>query len=409
MIAVGVGFSAFVTGWALRDGVLTTFSRMGADLVVVPHGTLVNITSTLLTVQPTDQELHTEFGEKFRAVPGVTKVAAQRILRVGVEDRTINLIAYDPATDFTVEPWLPEGQNAAAAAEGLLVGERVDSKLGETLNICGRSTVVTGRLGKTGVGPFDKSYFITFAALDELIAAWSKMHSPVDLSHTPAPSPPARPGDPPPMLAPHHYAGSGNPADCLRVFTRGRVSAFLLQLSSGASAEQVKFALGQIPGIKIVTGNPIFTASRQSLGGLFFGIAIFGSLLMLALFFLVSLLFSAIVQERYREIGILRAMGARPAQIMSITLIEAGLITGLGGLFGLGFGFFLIFAFARSLGFYFISLGIPFSGPPEATMWLAAIVSVAFGASIGLIGAFIAVWRARRLEPYQMIQMESAR
>ena len=56
-LGVGVGFASFVAGWALRAGMATAFSRMGADLVVVPRGTLVNITSSLLTVQPTDQTL----------------------------------------------------------------------------------------------------------------------------------------------------------------------------------------------------------------------------------------------------------------------------------------------------------------------------------------------------------------
>ena len=100
MIAVGVGFSGFVTGWSLREGILTTFSRMGADLVVVPHGALVNITSTLLTVQPTDLDLDVALGEKLRAVPGVAKVAAQHLIRASVEGRAINLIAYDPGDRF---------------------------------------------------------------------------------------------------------------------------------------------------------------------------------------------------------------------------------------------------------------------------------------------------------------------
>jgi putative ABC transport system permease protein len=56
-LAVGVGFAGFVGGWALRDGVATSFSRMGADILVVPAGALVNLTSTLLTVQPTESEL----------------------------------------------------------------------------------------------------------------------------------------------------------------------------------------------------------------------------------------------------------------------------------------------------------------------------------------------------------------
>ena len=113
MIAVGVGFSGAVLGWALRDGVTTSFSRMGADLVIVPQGALVNITSTLLTVQPTDLDLDGSLGETLRALPGMAKVAPQRLVRAAAEGRAINLIAYDPARDFTVESWLPEGQKTS--------------------------------------------------------------------------------------------------------------------------------------------------------------------------------------------------------------------------------------------------------------------------------------------------------
>jgi putative ABC transport system permease protein len=141
----------------------------------------------------------------------------------------------------------------------------------------------------------------------------------------------------------------------------------------------VKFAVGQIPGLKIVAGNPVFTASRQALGSLFWGIAVFAGLLLLALLFLVTLLCSAIVQERYREIGLLRAMGAQPGQIMSIILIEAGLITSLGGLLGLGFGLSLVLASpVRSA--ISASLGVLSLGRPIA-MRLAAVAAMVFASA----------------------------
>ncbi len=394
-MAVGVGFAAFVTGWALRDGITTSFSRMGADLVVVPVGTLVNITSTLLTVQPTDQEFDAASGEKLRIIPGIAQVAPQRIVRAEVEGRLINLIAFDPPADFTVQPWLPEGQRPILTTQSLIAGERGENKPGEVLNICGRSMVIEARLGKTGVGPFDDSYFLSFPALDALIAARQKISVAAGVPISAKPVASAQAVDPLAVLATHHHAQAAGPINCLPDLAPGSVSAFLLQLSPGAAAASVKFAIGQIPGLKIVAGNPVFTASRQALGSLFSGIAIFAGLLLLALLFLVSLLFSAIVQERYREIGLLRAMGARPAQIMSIILIEAGLITSLGGLFGLGFGLSLVLAFARSLGFYFASLGVPFAWPPDSAMWLAAVAAMVFAACIGIVGAFIPAWRAR--------------
>ena len=392
MIAVGVGFSGAVLGWALREGVTTSFSRMGADLVIVPQGALVNITSTLLTVQPTDLDLDESLGETLRALPGMAKVAPQRLVRAAVEGRAINLIAYDPARDFTVESWLPEGPQTSPDSLGLLVGARGAEKLGDTLTICDRTLTVAGRLGQTGVGPFDESHFITFAGLGQLVAAGRQMRL-------------ARPAAEAGQGERHEHHGA---AECLPDLAPGRVTAYLIQLAPGASPEQARFAIGQIPGVKIVAGNPVFTAARQSLGTLFWGVAAFAGLLVLALLFVVSLLFSAIVQERYRELGVLRAMGARPGQIIGLTLMEAVLLTGMGSLLGVGFGFVLIFVSARSLGFYFATLGVPFDGPPDAFIWVAATLSMSCGVLLGVISALIAGRRALRVEPYRMIQMESA-
>ena len=70
MLGVGIGFASFVAGWALREGMAVSFARMGADLVVVPRATLVNITASLLTVQPTDQTLAADLAERIAAIPG---------------------------------------------------------------------------------------------------------------------------------------------------------------------------------------------------------------------------------------------------------------------------------------------------------------------------------------------------
>src|SRR5437667_398160 len=96
-LGAGVGFASFVAGWALRAGIATSFSRMGADLVVVPRGTLVNITSSLLTVQPTDETLDAGMATTLRAIAGVARVAPQRIVASLVDGRAVNLVAFGPA------------------------------------------------------------------------------------------------------------------------------------------------------------------------------------------------------------------------------------------------------------------------------------------------------------------------
>jgi len=168
MLGVGIGFASFVAGWALRDGMARSFSRMGADLLVVPRATLVNITASLLTVQPTDGTLPADLAQRIAAIAGVAQVAPQRIVPALVEGHNVNLIAFDPAQDFSVQSWVEARQ--AEPLEGLTAGGALPARLGETLSVCGMPMRVSARLGKTGVGPFDESYFVSFAALADIVS-----------------------------------------------------------------------------------------------------------------------------------------------------------------------------------------------------------------------------------------------
>jgi putative ABC transport system permease protein len=378
MLGVGVGFASFVAGWALHAGIATSFARMGADLVVVPSATLINLTSSLLTVQPTEETLDAEMATALGSIAGVARVAPQRIAAALVDGRAANLIAFDPARDFSVLTWLEQREPGPLTGEALIAGGRASGRLGDRLSVCGMPFGVHGRLGTTGVGPFDDSYFVSFDALAAIVAFCRR-------------------------------AGGASHAEksCPTDLPPGRVSAFLLQLSPGAKLEDVKFAIARLPGVRIVEGNTVLTASRRALSSLLVGIAVFTALQLTALLIVVALLFSAIVQERYREIGLLRAMGARPNQIMTIILAEAAIVTGLGGLAGLVLGTALLLVFARSLGFYFGLLGVPFSWPPLSVLESGAVVALAFSALLGLLGAFLPAWRVRRMAPYALIRTDA--
>jgi putative ABC transport system permease protein len=381
MLGTGVGFASFVAGWALRAGMATSFSRMGADLVVVPRAALVNITSSLLTVQPTSETLPAGLAKSLGAIEGVSQVASQRIVPMLVDGQAANAIAFDPAQDFSVLPWLDEHQPGPATANGLIVGSGLPGRLGQSLSVCGKPLGIYGRLGKTGVGPFDESYFLTFDALADVVAFCRTA----------------------PTASMDHSDGKVCSPDLLP----DRVSAFLLKLSSGVKVGNVSFALAKFPDVRIVEGSTVLTSSRQALSSLIVGIAVFTVFQLGALLIAIALLFSGIVQERYREIGLLRAMGARPNQVMTIILAEAAVITGLGGLAGLVFGAALLLIFARSLGFYFGLLGIPFSWPPLAVLETSAVAAVGLSAILGLVGAFVPAWRVRRMEPNSLIQAEA--
>jgi putative ABC transport system permease protein len=396
MLGVGIGFASFVAGWALRDGMATSFSRMGADLVVVPRTALVNITSSLLTVQPTEATLPIDFTSRVAAIAGVAQVAPQRIVPSLVEGQSANLIAFDPAHDFSVLTWLEE--RLPGPIDGLIAGGRVEARLGATLSVCGMPLRVDGRLGKTGVGPFDESYFISFQTLADIVAFCRGS----DARASAKPAPPLSVENVPSAAATSH----GDAKLCSPDLPLDRASAFLLQLSPGAKVEEVKFGLAQLPDVKVVEGNAVLTASRQALSTLLIGVVAFTAFQLVALLILVALLFSAIVRERYREVGLLRAMGANPNQVVIMILAEAAIITGLGGLAGLGFGTAALLMFARSLGFYFGLLGVPFAWPPAPVLQAGAIGALVFAAILGVVGALLPAWRVRRMAPYALIQTE---
>src|ERR1700732_3940469 len=214
MLGVGIGFASFVAGWALRDGMARSFSRMGADLLVVPRATLVNLTASLLTVQPTDETLPADLAQRIAGIAGVDQVAPQRIVPALVEGHNVNLIAFDPAQDFSVQSWVEARE--VGPLEGLIAGAALSARLGETLSVCGMPMRVSARLGKTGVGPFDDSYFLSFATLADIVSFCRTSDARVDAA--------------PAIDGMRH----GDANVCSGDLPLDRVSAFLLQLSPGA-------------------------------------------------------------------------------------------------------------------------------------------------------------------------------
>jgi putative ABC transport system permease protein len=97
------------------------------------------------------------------------------------------------------------------------------------------------------------------------------------------------------------------------------------------------------------------------------------------------------VTERTGEIGIRKAVGAIRNYILWQFLIEAGVLTGLGGILGILVG--LSIALTISL-----LSGLPFSLSP-----VFVLISVAFSISIGMFFGWYPAYRASKLSPIKAI------
>lgn len=98
------------------------------------------------------------------------------------------------------------------------------------------------------------------------------------------------------------------------------------------------------------------------------------------------------VTERTREIGLRKALGATPNQILFQFLIESALLSVIGGLIGLGIA-------------YLGSLGLQAFFPARVTM---SAVMLAFGvsAAVGIVFGVAPARRASRLSPIEALRYE---
>ena len=113
--------------------------------------------------------------------------------------------------------------------------------------------------------------------------------------------------------------------------------------------------------------------------------------------------FSALANERRREVGILRAIGARQGQIIRLFLIEAFLISIIGGISGVLLGHYLIHYLAD--GFHLISR-IDAGSTVSAKGILYSFSGITGGVLVCLAGALFPIVRLATLEPLEAMKEE---
>lgn len=173
-----------------------------------------------------------------------------------------------------------------------------------------------------------------------------------------------------------------------RVFATNRVDAIFVKATDtstvGDDAALVERVLGErldAEDFSVLTQDEIIGVVGDILELLTFVLAAIAGISLLVGGVGVSNIMLVSVQERTREIGLRKALGARTRDITLQFLFEAVALTGLGGAVGLGLGLALALVVDR-----FAPV------PAVVTGWSVAL---ALGVSVG-VGVFFGVWPARR-------------
>jgi len=395
-MTVGLAIGAlFTTSMLLRGaetGIQEGVNSMGADLMVMPQSVEIN-TRALITGEAdsmlmggpqTGAFLDIKLLEEVAKVDGVRRTTPQLYMATWDEGGTccrfkdIQIVGFDPKTDFIIQR-LVENKfeiKEPFAHDEIFLGyqltpEMVDYEVLRLWKVYGYNFKVIGRLKKTGTA-LDFSLFVPLSG----IYAMTKIAA--------------------------ENAGPDQ-GERLNKIKEGMVSAFLVKVDPltvrpKEIGTNIKRA---VPGMAVISAAEIVTRLERQLYDMIKGLIYSGLIVWVMSILVVGAIFSVIVNERKREIGLLRAMGFRRSSIFKLIMYESTLVTGLGGFLGLLGGIGLMFY----LGLFFQkTIKMPYLWPDNE--FLAALIFICLIASLvsGIFGALYPAVRSSRMEPLEAIR-----
>lgn len=340
-------------------------NRLGADIVVVPPEAKELAEDFILESKEKTFYMEGAVYEQVRGLAGVEKSTYQTYLDT-IESGCCSIVegqivAFDPATDFVVSSWLDDDAVRDLKKGEIYVGSYVNEFQGViyTATLFGREVKIAGALEPTGTG-LDHGIFMRLDDLDFTAEGVRGQHR------------------------------------------KGDISIVFLKLAEGADPEAVTNEIVEInPAVGIMTRASIGGGVKAVLRDIsrIFAITIAISSILATL--LASSSFSAMVNERRKELGIMRGLGARQGHVIRLFLLEASLVSLAGGIAGAGAGHLLIAYLARD--FQIITSLGGVSITPSFSLYYS-LLSILAGSAVCMAGSFVPIFQVARREPFSALK-----
>ncbi len=356
-------FGGSVVVRSLRQGLISLESRLGADIIVVPSSAQSKVSFQNMLLQGTTGAFYmsAENLTRVREVEGVEVAAPQLFLASLKADCCsvkIQVIGFDPDTDFFVQPWIEQSYSRNLNDFDVVVGCKVETDVGENIRIYDTPCKVVGRLAATGTG-LDTAVYCNLTTMKSLLqAAEAKGIS--------------------------HKVTSDDSDD--------QISAIYVKVKEGYDIGQVNSKIqGHTRKASAIRTRSMLTDVSDSLTGISSTISgLIGMVWILALLILL-LCFAMIVRERKREFAVLRLLGTSRAQLCKIVLSESFLCSLSGALLGIAVSALIVFPFTTLIE---QKLALPYLQPAPSEILLLALLVVL---ATTLVGALASSWAALRL------------
>jgi putative ABC transport system permease protein len=144
----------------------------------------------------------------------------------------------------------------------------------------------------------------------------------------------------------------------------------------------------------LVTSDAILAVWDQISQAILLSLVVISSIALMVGGIGVMAIMTISVTERTREIGVRKAIGARRREILVQFLIEAVVLTSVGGVLGVLLG--------SGIG---LAVNVV-SGFPVSLPWWSFALGLGFSASVGIFFGVFPAWRASRLDPIEALRYE---
>jgi putative ABC transport system permease protein len=339
--------------------------RLGADVVVVPEGTATEVETALLMGKPVDVWMPAANTRRIAQVAGVAQASPQLYLaslaNASCCTMELFLVAFDPASDFTITPWLAEQNGGRLNQEEVVGGSAVFVPYGESdIRLYGTHVDLVDNLEPTGTG-LDQTIFLTFDTAHEIARqSWTRAERPLEI-----------------------------PPDS--------VSAVMVRIDPDLDPRIMAMKImDQVPGVAALPSPELFHGFRAQIRGLLRTMGLLLSITGVLSLSLTGLIFSLAAHERRREIGVLRALGANQVTVVRLLLTEAALLALAGAGVGIAVSTVAMYLFRNLI---ITSSGLTFLFPPWPALLLLAVGGLALATLVVALAALLPILRAGRLDP----------
>jgi putative ABC transport system permease protein len=357
-------------------------SRMGADYIVAPvqysvflRGAGPDNTFAIVKALPLTWRVNDNIMDKIGSVQGVSGVSPQLYVSTfnssELSPSPVEVFGIDPATDFTIQPWLQQSLKDPLGPGEVIIGHEISGDVSSKIQVFNHIYIIKGRLDPTQ------------SAADTTI--FMRMDDAYSLAATEGFVPPSAP-----RISP------------------GDINAVLVRIEPGDDPDIVGARIRRsfLPSqITVIGRHFALDPASQDIQGLPGLLNVISVIIVVAAFPLIALIAAMVANERRREIGLLKSMGAKRNIIFFLVIAESLFLAAIGGIAGVVASIITLYLLNLQ-GFLNSALQVSFRMPTIADTGLMAGITLFVVITIGSLASLYPAYTSSRMNPYEAIRGE---